>query len=118
MRVRISLDAEQDLADGFWFYESKQTGLGSSFRESLRAEIRSLKIVGGTHSLRHGYHRKVCKTFPFSIFYKMDSDSSLTVMAVFSQKRGEKWIAKTAEKQMRMSSKNTTVVASIHNWER
>ena len=50
MRVRISLDAEQDLADGFWFYESKQTGLGSSFRESLRAEIRSLKIVG-VHTL-------------------------------------------------------------------
>ena len=47
MKVRISEEAEFDLADGYWFYENQEPGLGSEFRESLKAEIRSLEINGG-----------------------------------------------------------------------
>lgn len=31
MKVRISREVEFDLADGFWFYEHKEQGLGSKF---------------------------------------------------------------------------------------
>ncbi len=94
MKVRISQDAELDLVDGFWFYESQQQGLGDKFRDSMKFEIRSLETLGGTHSKRYGYHRKVCKKFPFSIFYRMDSKTELTVIAVFSQRRGGEWITR------------------------
>ena len=50
-------------------------------------------IHGGTHSKRHGYHRLVCKTFPFSVFYEMESENSLVIVAVFGQRRGAEWIA-------------------------
>lgn len=94
MRIRISLEAESDLADGFWFYENRLPGLGNQFRSSLKSDIRSLKIHGGSHPLQHGYHKKVCKKFPFSVYYQMDSEESLTVVAVFGQKRGANWIKK------------------------
>ena len=91
--VRISLEAETDLADGFWFYEKNELGLGGRFRSSVKTDIRSLEIHGGTHSKRHGYHRLVCKTFPFSVFYEMESENSLVIVAVFGQRRGAEWIA-------------------------
>jgi len=99
MKVRISLDAEADLADGYWFYENQEPGLGSRFRLNLKSEIRSLAVSGGTHSKRHGYHRVVCKTFPFSIYYQLESKESLIIIAVFGQKRGPKWIAKRLGKK-------------------
>ena len=93
MIVHISEEAEADLADGFWFYDVKEPGLGSEFRDSMKLDIRSLEKTGGSHNIRHGYHRKLCKRFPCSIFYRLDSESSLTVVAVFGQRRGEKWIS-------------------------
>ena len=93
MIVNISREAELDLADGFWFYESQEKGLGSTFRESLKFDIRSLKINGGSHAKKYGLNRKVCGKFPFSIFYRMESKSELTVIAVFSQRRGNEWIS-------------------------
>ena len=99
MKVKISDDAELDLADGYWFYENQDEGLGSDFRESIKRDIRSLEAHGGTHSLRYGYHRKVCDKFPFCVFYRMESKSILIVVAVFHQRRGEKWIAKRLGKR-------------------
>ena len=93
MIVRISEEAELDLADGYWYYEGTQIGLGSRFREQLKSDIRSLRNNGGSHAKKHGFHRKICRHFPFSIFYRMDSESELTVIAVFHQRRGNLWIA-------------------------
>ncbi len=99
MKVQISGDAEFDLADGFWFYENQGKGIGSEFRDSVKRDIRSLETYGGSHSLRYGYHRKLCNKFPFCLFYRMESKSLLTVVAVFHQRRGEKWIAKRLGKR-------------------
>ena len=49
MIVNISSDAEADIADGFWFYEGQNTGLGDYFRSSIIADIESLSIFGGIH---------------------------------------------------------------------
>ncbi len=87
MKVQISDDAELDLADGFWFYENQDDGLGSEFRDSMKRDIRSLEVHGGTHSRKHGYCRKVCNKFPFCIFYRLESEFLLTVVAVFHQRR-------------------------------
>lgn len=43
MRIEISADAEQDLIDGFWFYEGQNVGLGSYFRSCLIAGLDSLE---------------------------------------------------------------------------
>jgi plasmid stabilization system protein ParE len=94
MKVQISEEAELDLADGYWFYEGQEEGLGSEFRTSIKADIKSLKIDGGSHSKKHGYPRKICQRFPFSIFYRMESKTKLIVIAVFHQRRGKNWIAK------------------------
>ena len=94
MKVQISDEAERDLVDGFWFYENQNEGLGSTFRKSMKRDIRSLEIHGSSHSMKYGYHRLVCGKFPFCLFYRVESSSLLTVIAIFHQRRSEKWIAK------------------------
>ena len=49
MNVRLSSDAEEDLTDGFWFYEEQEAGLGSYFRSSVLADIEALRLYGGIH---------------------------------------------------------------------
>jgi len=86
VRIEISADAELDIENGFWFYEYQEPGVGDYFRSSIYADIDSLAIHGGSHALVDGYHRKVCKTFPYNVYYKMSMSSSLVIVAVIGQR--------------------------------
>ena len=99
MIVHISSDAEGDLAEAFWFYERQENGLGDRFRCSIKEDIRSLEVTGGSHSTHHGYHRMICRKFPFTVFYRMDSIDSLFVIAVFGQRQEPNKIAKRLENE-------------------
>ena len=67
MKIEISSDAELDIKNGYWFYESQSLGVGDYFRSSIFSDIDSLVIHGGSHPIEEGFHRKVCKTFPYKI---------------------------------------------------
>ena len=90
MNVQISNDAEQDIADGFWFYEGQTVGLGDYFRSSIIADIESLAIYGGIHERVYGYHRSLAKRFPFTIYYRIDDDT-VTIVAVLDARRSPSW---------------------------
>ena len=93
-RIQISEDALQDLNEGFLFYEAQQTGLGDYFVSSLRSDIERLRIAGGTHRVVfRDYHRLVCLTFPFAVYYTHDSNA-VTIWAVIDQRRNPEWIRK------------------------
>lgn len=87
MKINITSDAEEDLTVGFWFYEQQKAGLGDHFRSSVIADIESLKIFGGVHESSNKIHRKLCKKFPFTIYYRMNSENELTVIAVLDQRQ-------------------------------
>lgn len=92
MRIQISQDALNDLNEGFRFYECQEPGLGDYFRASLQAEIESLKIFAGMHRADYrDYHRLICKTFPFAIYYTCDDDVAI-VWAVIDCRRDPAWI--------------------------
>ncbi len=90
MRIDISSDAELDIENGYWFYESQSLGVGGYFRSSIFSDIDSLVIHGGSHPIVDGFHRKVCRTFPYKIYYEMTSAASLTVVAVIGQREHRK----------------------------
>jgi plasmid stabilization system protein ParE len=86
MQIEISSAAEQDIEAGYWFYETQEPGVRDYFRSSIFADIESLVIYGGSHVTVDGFHRKVCRTFPYNIYYKMTSASSLLVVGVMGQR--------------------------------
>lgn len=72
MKIEILDDAKEDLIQGFRFYESRETGLGSYFVDCLISDIDSLLFFGGIHPIIYGYHRCLSKRFrlPFTIVWK------------------------------------------------
>jgi hypothetical protein len=69
-QVLVQDDAARDLEEGINFYENQKHELGSYFFDSLIADIESLRIAAGVHPIHLGFHRMLCRHFPFAIFPK------------------------------------------------
>ena len=86
-RIEISKSAEDDLLDGYWFYEAQQAGIGDYFLDSLYADIHSLTVFAGIHAKAYpGVFRTLSARFPFGIYYVLDRDLA-TVVAVLDTRR-------------------------------
>ena len=94
MKIRILNSANQDLVDGYWFYEKQAEGLGAYFIDTLLSDIDSLEIYAGIHpKYFEKYHRLLSKRFPFAIYYRVENDTVL-VYAVLDCRRSPAWIRK------------------------
>ena len=91
MKIEISCDAEDDLTDGYWFYERQHPGLGDYFRTCLISDIESLVFFAGIHETEYGFQRALSKRFPFGIYYTLD-ETQLLVVAVLDLRREPLWI--------------------------
>lgn len=93
MKVRILRLAHISIMEGYEFYEDRSPGLGNHFFDSIMKEIHSLRISGGTHqAVPEGYLRKVCRSFPYSIFYRIEN-SEINVYRVLDNRRDPQWIS-------------------------
>lgn len=90
MKIKLSTIAENDLVNGFWFYGNQESGIGEYFRSSVKADIDSLKVFAGIHPIVHGYHRMICKTFPYNVYYRMVSEHRVEVIAVIAQRENRR----------------------------
>jgi plasmid stabilization system protein ParE len=71
MKVLILDEAEQDLVDGFRFYEAQNEGLGDYFLDSIFSDIDSLQLFAGVHERHFGYNRLLSRRFPFAVYYRV-----------------------------------------------
>ena len=74
MKIKILEEAEQDLINGFRFYEAQNFGLGQYFLDSLFSDIDSLQLFADIHPWYFGYQRLLSKRFPFAIYYQVDNN--------------------------------------------
>ncbi|MEN9575371.1 MAG: hypothetical protein RL514_3226 [Verrucomicrobiota bacterium] len=92
MKVVILDEAEQDMLDGFWFYEYQQEGVGGYFLDCLFADLDSLPQYAGIHRVWFGkYHRMLSRKFPFGIYYTVAGDE-VRVHAVLDLRQNPKSI--------------------------
>jgi len=91
--IQILSEAEADLDDGRYFYESQEQGVGEYFWDSLLSDIESLIVYSGVHSKVYGYYRMSSKRFPYSIYYDLDVDTAY-VIAVLPERKNPNWIRK------------------------
>lgn len=90
MIILISSDAEEDLIEGYWFYERQSIGLGDYFKSCMISDIESLAFYAGVHAVYLNYHRSLSKRFPFTIYYRVEADIA-TVVAVLDARRSPQW---------------------------
>ncbi len=94
MRIQILNSANQDLIEGFRFYEKQAEGLGVYFLDTLFSDIDSLIIYAGIHPLFfEKYHRLLSKRFPFAVYYRIEDDLIL-VYAVLDCRQNPAWVRK------------------------
>lgn len=92
MKIKILPSANQDLINGFYFYERQSAGLGSYFLDTLFSDIDSLILYCGVHPIYFKqYYRMLSKRFPFAIYYKVNKDDIL-VYAVLDCRKNPAWI--------------------------
>ena len=91
MKIDILDEAQEDLLDGFRFYECQSEGVGDYFLDSLFSDIDSLQIYAGIHTVQFGYHRLLSKRFPFAIYYRVVR-KTVRVYAVLDCRRDPAWI--------------------------
>lgn len=97
MKVQVLRSAIEDLVAGRKFYDRQEAGVGDYFFDSLFAEIDSLALYGGVHSIHFGYHRLLAKRFPYAIYYKI-IDSKAVVFRVLDCRRNPNKLHKVLKK--------------------
>lgn len=93
MKIEILDEAQQDLIEGFQFYASRETGVGSYFLDCLFSDIDSLLLFAGIHQIVYGYHRSLSKRFPFAVYYDVVGEL-IRVHAVLDCRINPSWIRK------------------------
>ena len=96
MKVQVLRSAMEDLAAGRKFYDRQEAGVGDYFFDSLFAEIDSLALYGGIHSVHFGFHRLLAKRFPYAIYYKI-IDGKVIVFRVLDCRRDPNRLRKDLE---------------------
>ena len=91
MKISIQPSALADLKEGFHFYEQQHSRLGSYFLDSLYADIDSLLLYAGIHSMHFGrFHRLL------AIYYQIENEA-VFVRAVLDLRRDPAWIKRRLE---------------------
>ena len=91
MRIQVLDEAEDDLPAGREFYDRQEPGVGDYFAAALAADIDSLILFAGIHSIEFGFHRALSKRFPFGAYYLIE-DAVIRVYAVLDLRRDPAWI--------------------------
>jgi len=98
MTPKVLRKAREDLRLGIQFYNRQEKGLGSYFYDSLISDIESLQIYAGIHPQIKNYYRALSKRFPYSIYYKIDTDM-IKVYAVLDDRSNPKIIESRLEEE-------------------
>jgi plasmid stabilization system protein ParE len=93
VEIRLLDAAQEDLREGWRFYEMRGAGLGDYFLDCLQADVRSLSLYAGIHEVSAGFHRLLSQRFPFAVYYIFE-DECVDIYAVLDCRRDPGWIAK------------------------
>lgn len=96
MKVQVLRSAIEDFATGRKFYDRQEAGVGDYFFDSFFAEIDSLALYGGIHSIHFGFHRLLAKRFSYAIYCKV-IDSKAIVFRVLDCRRNPNKLRKVFE---------------------
>ncbi len=84
MKIKILPSANEDLINGFYFYERQSAGLGSYFLDTLFSDIDFLILYYGVHPI----HSNVF----LSQFITKSNNDDILVYAVLDCRKNPAWI--------------------------
>ena len=99
MKIRVVIISDAAVADldaGKAFYDSRESGVGDYFIDSLIVDLESLAYYAGIHVMHLGFLRMSSKIFPFAIYYEI-AQETVIVVAVLDMRRDPTWLREQLE---------------------
>ncbi len=87
LRLIITLEGEEDLAEAKAWYDRKRDGLGDEFVLCVEdAMDRIRRTPEGAAEVYPGVRRVVVRRFPYGVYYKVDANH-IAVIAIYHSRR-------------------------------
>ena len=85
----MAVEAEQDVADAYNYYERQRVGLGEDYLARVDACIQGIRRAPKAHAyFMADYRRALVRRFPYAVYYTYDdADDRLTVYCIFHTSR-------------------------------
>ena len=91
-RLIVEPDAEQDISDGFGWYESRRIDLGPEFLDELEKSLERVADNPLSYTeVVEGIRRAVIHTFPYLLFYRI-AEEEIRVLAVLPAAQDPEYI--------------------------
>jgi plasmid stabilization system protein ParE len=82
-----TLEAEEDIAEAYAWYEGRRPGLGEEFLSCVDACIETIRRTPQMNARVHeNYRRGLVRRFPYAVFYECTGET-VTVYGVFHTSR-------------------------------
>lgn len=95
MRVLFTRLARQEVEDATAFYEQERSGLGSRFREEVRATIRRIQENPAAWPVVRGDVRAgLLYRFPYRLLYSIEVDHLLIIAVAHQHRRPDYWVGR------------------------
>jgi len=92
LRVRVTPEAQADLAEGRDWYEAASAGLGDAFIAEVEASIRSAADWPNAATPVEGpIRRALVARFPYGVFYVLEEETLVVLGCVHVRRHARVW---------------------------
>jgi plasmid stabilization system protein ParE len=92
MRVRFLAVARDELREAVRYYESQRRGLGTEFRDEVRAAVERVRsFPSAWHPLSERTRRCLLHRFPYGLIYQVRDDEIIVVAIAHLHRDPARW---------------------------
>ena len=92
VEVRLTANAEQDLAEAYAWYEDRRIGLGEDFLSRVEAALAAIgRQPEKDRVVFDAFRRALVRRFPFAIYYEFTGDAVIVFGVIHVARDPEKW---------------------------
>ncbi len=89
-KIDLHPDAEEDYANSYKWYESRENGLGEKFLQHVRSKLNAISVNPKTYSYKgkNTFREAIVDGFPFLVVYKVyEHNKTVFVSAIHHVKK-------------------------------
>lgn len=88
----VRLEAEQDLAEAFGWYEEQRPGLGSDFLLCVEAALTQICRNPRAFPIVHrSVHRALLPRFPYGVFFVLERERVVVLAVLHAKRNPRRW---------------------------
>lgn len=92
MNVRLTREAEDDLAEAYAWYWRRGLGLGAAFLRSVESRLESIgRLPEGYPVVYRHVRRALLRRYPYALFYEVAGDEAVVIGCFHAARDPRHW---------------------------